>query len=60
MPWIRPKDQMPEENEPVLICDDMGLKIVAWYDDTNDKWYSEEHTWFPREVLYWMPIPEIV
>jgi len=60
MPWIRPQDQMPEENEPVLICDDMGLKIVAWYDATNDKWYSEEHTWFPREVNYWMPIPEIV
>jgi hypothetical protein len=58
MPWIRPQDQMPKENEPVLICDDAELKLVALYDATNDKWYSEEYTWFPHEIVYWMPIPE--
>ena len=59
-PWIRPQDQMPEEDEPVLICDDMGLKIVAWWEPTHDMWYSENHCWFTHEVAYWMPIPEIV
>lgn len=59
-PWIRPQDQMPEEDEPVLICDDMGLKIVAWWEPTHDMWYSENHCWFTHEVAYWMFIPEIV
>lgn len=57
-PWIRPQDQMPEENEPVLITDVEGLQAVAWFD--GNRWYSENHSWFTREVNYWMPIPEIV
>ena len=60
MPWIRPQDQMPERGIPVLITDVDGLQIVAWWDIDYDKWYSENHTWFTREVTYWMPIPEIV
>jgi len=60
MPWIRPQDQMPEENEPVLITDVEGLQIVAWYSLQADMWYSENHSWFTSEVNYWMPIPEIV
>jgi hypothetical protein len=60
MPWIRPQDQMPEEATPVLITDVEGLQIVAWYDAVIDMWNSENHSWFPREVTYWMPIPEIV
>lgn len=58
MPWIRPQDQMPEYYEPVLITDVEELQIVAWWD--GSMWHSEYHTWFPREVTYWMPIPEIV
>ena len=60
MPWIRPKDQMPEDCQAVLITDNEGLQIVAWYVETLNKWHSENHTWFTREVRYWMPIPEIV
>jgi hypothetical protein len=60
MPWIRPQDKMPEDCKPVLITDNEGYQIVAWYDITYNKWYSEYHSWFPREVNYWMPIPEIV
>ena len=60
MPWIRPQDQMPKEGEPVLITDVEGLQIVAWWNEHDEKWHSENHTWFPREVNYWMPIPEIV
>jgi hypothetical protein len=58
--WIRPQDQMPKRGEPVLITDNEGLQIVAWYAYGEDMWYSENHSWFPREVNYWMPIPEIV
>ena len=58
MPWTRPQDQMPEESKPVLITDVEGLQIVAWYD--GSMWHSENHSWFTREVNYWMPIPEIV
>ena len=64
MPWIRPQDQMPEGGKPVLITDNEGLQIVAWFQRGNkwhdDKWYSENHSWFTSEVNYWMPIPEIV
>jgi hypothetical protein len=60
MPWIRPQDQMPEEGTPVLITDVLGRQIVAWWRPTHDMWYSENYSWFPREVNYWMPIPEIV
>ena len=49
---------MPEEGKPVLITDIEGLQIVAWYE--WNMWYSENHSWFPHEVNYWMPIPEIV
>ena len=51
---------MPKDGEPVLITDVEGLQIVACYDEAIDWWYSENHTWFTREVNYWMPIPEIV
>ena len=60
MPWIRPQDQMPKEGEPVLITDVEGMQIVAWWNEHDQAWHSENHTWFPREVNYWMPIPEIV
>ena len=60
MPWIRPQDQMPEFDEPVLITDVEGLQIVAWRDMYTGKWHSENHAWFTSEVNYWMPIPEIV
>ena len=60
MPWIRPQDQMPERGIPVLITDIEGMQIVAWYSVTNNMWHSENYTWFTSEVLYWMPIPEIV
>jgi len=59
MPWIRPQDQMPEDNKPVLITDVEGLQIIAWYVADLDRWYSENHYWFTGEVNYWMPIPEI-
>ena len=58
MTWIKPKDQMPEERIPVLITDVEGMQVVAWWD--GSMWHSENHFWFPREVQYWMPIPEIV
>ena len=58
--WIRPQDQMPKDGEPVLITDVLGRQIVAWWRPTHDMWYSENYSWFPREVNYWMPIPEIV
>ena len=51
---------MPEYDEPVLITDIEGLQIVAWRDMHTDKWHSENHSWFTREVNYWMPIPEIL
>ena len=60
MPWIRPQDQMPKDGEPVLITDVLGRQIVAWWRPTHDMWYSENYSWWPREVNYWMPIPEIV
>ena len=60
MPWIRPQDQMPKEFEFVLFTDVEGMQIVAWWNEHDQQWHSENHTWFPREVNYWMPIPEIV
>jgi hypothetical protein len=51
---------MPKDGEPVLITDVLGRQIVAWYSVSNNMWYSENHSWFTHEVLYYMPIPEIV
>ena len=50
---------MPKDGIPVLITDVEGLQIVAWY-HIDTMWYSENHAWFTSEVLYWMPIPEII
>ena len=62
MPWIRPQDQMPKDGEPVLITDNEGLQVVAWFQGGNkwhdDKWHSENYSWFTCEVAYWMSIPE--
>ena len=58
MPWIRPQDQMPEEATPVLIIDVLGRQIVAWYITNLDMWRSENYSWWPREVTYWMSIPQ--
>ena len=60
MPWIRPQDQMPEHRQDVLITDVEGLQIVAWWNERDQLWESEYHSWFTSEVNYWMPIPEIV
>jgi hypothetical protein len=60
MPWIRPKDQMPEDYEYVLITDVEGMQVVAWWDADRKMWDSENHSWFTREIQCWMPIPEIV
>ena len=60
MPWIRPQDQMPEDRQDVLITDVEGLQIVAWWNERDQLWESEYHSWFTSEVNYWMPIPEIV
>jgi hypothetical protein len=59
-PWIRPQDQMPEDSKPVLITDVEGMQIVAWWNADFQRWYSENHSWFTREIQCWMPIPEIV
>ena len=60
MPWIRPQDQMPLEGEEVLITDNKGMQIVAWWNEYNKAWHShsEYYSWRPHEVLYWMPLPE--
>ena len=60
MPWTRPQDQTPQDGVEVLITDVEGMQIIAWYVADLDRWYSENHYWFTSEVLYWMPIPEIV
>ena len=51
---------MPESCTNVLITDDEGLQIIAWYIAPDNMWYSENHSWFTHEIRYWMPIPEIV
>ena len=60
MPWIRPQDRMPEGGVEVLITDVEGMQIVAHYSLHADFWFSENHSWWPHEVNYWMLIPEIV
>jgi len=59
MPWIRTQDQMPKKGQVVLITDKEGEQNVAWIDMYTGKWHSENHRWWPREVVYWMPIPEL-
>ena len=51
---------MPEHRQDVLITDVEGLQIVAWWNERDQLWESEYHSWFTSEVNYWMPIPEIV
>jgi hypothetical protein len=50
---------MPKKGQVVLITDKEGEQNVAWIDMYNGKWHSENHRWWPREVVYWMPIPEL-
>ena len=57
MEWIRPQDQMPKEGEVVLVCNEIGLKSVASYDTYYNEWNCD-CSWWPREVAYWMPIPQ--
>jgi hypothetical protein len=58
MPWIRPQDQMPKKGERVLVCNEIGIKSVGSYDTYYNEWNSDDSFWWPREVAYWMYIPE--
>jgi hypothetical protein len=58
MKWIIPQLQMPKDGEPVLITDREGLQVVAWWNEHDQAWHSENRIWFPPDVLIWMPIPE--
>jgi hypothetical protein len=46
---------MPEQDTPVLIYTSDMYQAMAWL--SNNRWYYEHQTWFPSEVLYWMPLP---
>jgi hypothetical protein len=53
--WIKCSDRMPEQDTPVLIYTTDMYQAMAWL--SNNRWYYEHQTWFPSEVLYWMPLP---
>ena len=56
MEWIALKDQMPEEDKMVLLCDHGGYMAVAWLE--YGRFFFGSMVWFQHEFTHWMPLPQ--
>lgn len=63
MEWISVKDQLPEDDQTVLMCEagQDGLPIIGWY-ESNDciSGFYPAHSFqtFRMHVTHWMPLPK--
>ena len=61
--WVRCEDELPDDNEIVLVCNDVGFVYCAFYNAIGHKWYIANNTqydswtWEP-DAMYWMPLPK--
>ena len=63
--WISVKDRMPEDSRYVLVCNDDGKYMIAFYSKESIDWYYKYTNydfdlWDVHEqgpVCYWMPLP---
>lgn len=63
--WISVKDQLPEDSRYVLVCNDGGKYMIAFYSKESFDWYYKYTSydfdlWDVYEqgpVCYWMPLP---
>lgn len=52
--WISVGDELPKENDYVLICNNRGLMTTSLYE--NEEWVISE-TYLAVNVTHWMPLP---
>ena len=60
--WIYCNDQVPIENEKVLICDDDGVAFGRYLGNDVWEWLFEQgwDYWVEGETpIAWMPIPSL-
>lgn len=61
--WIPTSEQMPEDQEYVLVYQRDGGMEVAYYDARKDVWCRscDDYWWVSNEysnIIAWMPLPE--
>ena len=61
--WIPVSEQMPEDQEYVLVCQRDGGMEVAYYDARKDVWCRscDDYWWVSNEysrIIAWMSLPE--
>jgi hypothetical protein len=49
--WRSVKDELPPNDDDVLVFDASHDYYIAWYDEGT--WYNENNT-----ITHWMPLPE--
>jgi len=62
--WIDVKDQMPEENNEVIVCINglsVGTAIVTLFNDPDRLVFVNENydSFYSDDVTHWMPLPEL-
>ena len=58
--WIPVSERLPEDGVRVLACGECMIEpiAIAWYYDDFEVWRTDEYTYSPKEVAFWMPLPE--
>ena len=58
--WIPVSERLPEDGVRVLACGECMVEpiAIAWYYNDFEVWRTDEYTYSPKEVAFWMPLPE--
>jgi hypothetical protein len=56
MNWIACSKQLPQHNNKVVVCDELGQWDIGRYDG---KWHTESPMAHMNKILYWIELPKI-
>ena len=53
--WISVKDQLPDPETTVLVCNERGEIFTSWASDVDVFWFYDEED--DNRITYWQPLP---
>ena len=53
--WISVKDQLPDIETPVLVCNERGEVFSSWASDVDVFWFYLEED--DNRITHWQPLP---
>lgn len=56
--WISVNEQMPNEEEMVLVSNSKSEVTIAYYVGESKCWLNEKHYELNAIVTHWQPLPE--